>query len=428
MTRAIPMSPRFRLSALFSLLAAMLLVLTLAWHVPMMLWDHLDLVPIYAAWQSGALADSAFFAVHGGHMHTAAYAVLLATTALSHGQTWLDGVASWLLLLLHAGIIVLFIRETFADEAPRSIGVAALLVLLALHPGHLANLQWGWQVAVFLCLAGTSATLLALTRPGLTAWQQSLALVSATVACFSFATSIALLPTALVLIALRSDVSLRRRLLAALPWLIGAVAVAAQYRHLDMQATQPGIAAVAVYALNFLGAGIARFATDLAPWTAFSALIVAAIAFARGERQRTCLPWLGFALFASCASVLVALGRAAPFGGEHAFVTRYVSFSTLFWIGCIGIVASTRRERLPRALRLGFMVVTLFTVANAVHMAGKARQVSARTRAIAATIRSDWPSVDRALLGEVYFDQPDVARERLEALHSFGFAPFDETP
>ena len=93
MTRAIPMSPRFRLSALFSLLAAMLLVLTLAWHVPMMLWDHLDLVPIYAAWQSGALADSAFFAVHGGHMHTAAYAVLLATTALSHGQTWLDGVA-----------------------------------------------------------------------------------------------------------------------------------------------------------------------------------------------------------------------------------------------------------------------------------------------------------------------------------------------
>ena len=428
MPRDIPTPLRFPLSLLFALLAGLLLALTLAWHVPMMLWDHLDLVPIYASWQSGSLADSAFFAVHGGHMHTAAYAVLLATTALSQGRPWLDCVASWLLLLVHAGTIAFFIRETFGCVAGRRMGVAALLLLLALHPGHLANLQWGWQVAVFLCLAGTGATLLALTRPGLTAWHQSLALVAATVAYFSFATSIALLPTALVLIALRTDVPRRRRLLAALPWLFAAAVVALQYHGMGTQSARPGIAAVTAYALNFLGAGIARFATDLAPWVALGALVAAAIACSRGGPQRTRLPWLGLALFALCASILVALGRAAPFGSEHAFVTRYVSFSTLFWIGCSGLVASAWRERRPRALRIAFAVVALFTVANAVHMIGKARQVASRTRAIAETIRSDWPAVDRALLGEVYFDQADVAHERLEALRALGFAPFDGAP
>ena len=31
----------------FAALAALLLAATLAWHLPMMLWDHIDLVPMY---------------------------------------------------------------------------------------------------------------------------------------------------------------------------------------------------------------------------------------------------------------------------------------------------------------------------------------------------------------------------------------------
>lgn len=288
--RAILASPGMLPAALFVCLASLLLVLTLAWHVPMMLWDHLDLVPIYQSWQAGALAESAFLAVHGGHMHTAAYAVLLATTALSHGQPWLDCVASWLLLLVHAGVIALLFRETFPDGTRHAIGFAALLVLLALYPGHLANLQWGWQVAVFLCLAGASTTVYALTRPGLSGWHQSAALAAATIAYFSFATAIALLPTALALIALRRDLPRTRRVVAMLPWLLAAMAVALQYRRFGSDSTRPGFAAIVVYALNFLGAGIARFATDLAPWLALGAVAVAVVALARCRLQRACLP------------------------------------------------------------------------------------------------------------------------------------------
>jgi hypothetical protein len=421
-------SPTSLAAALFVFLAGMLLVLTLAWHVPMMLWDHLDLVPIYQSWLGGELAGSAFLALHGGHMHGVAYAVLLATTALSGGHPWLDCVASWLLLLVHAGIMARLLRETLGGDTRRDSRFAALLVLLALYPGHLANLQWGWQVAVFLCLTGVSTCIYALTRANFSWWHQLAALTAAGVAYFSFATAIALLPTALVLIALRRDVPRARRLVALMPWLLAMLAVALQYRGLGADAIHPGAATVAAYALNFLGACIARFAPDLAPWLALGGLVVGALSLARCRMQRACLPWLGIALFATCASVLVALGRAAPFGSEHAFVTRYVSFSTLFWLGCTGLVACAWRERLPGPLRLGFVVIALLAVANAWHMMGKAHQVGIRTQTIAQSIRSHWPAVDRNLLGEIYFDQPDLAWQRLAALHALGFAPFDAAP
>ena len=62
----------------------LLLAATLQWHLPLMLWDHIDLVPIYDAWRRGDLAASQFWRIHdGSHFHSAAYAVLLATTWLS---------------------------------------------------------------------------------------------------------------------------------------------------------------------------------------------------------------------------------------------------------------------------------------------------------------------------------------------------------
>ena len=86
----------------WSLPLALCLMLLATWcvHLPMMLWDHIDLVPMYEAWRSGALGSSAFWQVHdGSHLHVAAYAVLLATTWASGGQPWLDCLASVALLV-----------------------------------------------------------------------------------------------------------------------------------------------------------------------------------------------------------------------------------------------------------------------------------------------------------------------------------------
>ncbi len=191
--------PDFALAAL----ATGLLVMSLAWRVPMMLWDHLDLIPLLEAHQAGTLLASSAFDIYGGHLLLAPYLALLSSAELSGGQTWLDCLLSWSLLLTAA----LLVREFIGDSLPLRSGRDAMLsllpTLLLLYPGHLANLQWGWQVAVFLCLFGMIGAIHQLSRSTLDWRRNLLALAAAGLACLSFATAIAVLPVALLLLGLR---------------------------------------------------------------------------------------------------------------------------------------------------------------------------------------------------------------------------------
>lgn len=418
----------FASRAAFVSLAAVLLLLTLRWQIPMMLWDHLDLVPIYAAWNDGTLADSIFLHIHGGHIHTAAYAVLLVTTALSQGQPWLDGLASWLLLLGYAAIAMHLARDSFDVSTRRGFAFTLLIVLLALFPGHLANLQWGWQVAVFLCLFGTVATVHCLTRPQLSASVLLSAAAATALALASFATALALVPTAVLLVLLRTEWSLAKRCATSLPWLAGGVAIACTYPSAPAADAVADPLSLLRYVLNFLGGGIARFAAPLAPWLAFAGLVSGAAAAWSLRRRRDSLPWLGLFFFAIAAAVLTAFGRVAPFGTDHAFVTRYVSFSSMFWLGWTGLVgcATSKAPRIHAATKAFVWTLALFAAVNALHMIKKAGDVATKTESIARTIRDTYPQVDRSLLAEIYFDQPDVALERLKRLHEWRFPPFDE--
>ncbi|MCK9488861.1 MAG: hypothetical protein M0Q42_05595 [Xanthomonadales bacterium] len=423
-------------AVLFALLAAALLLMTLAWQIPMMLWDHLDLLPIYRGWLDGSLSGTGFWDIHGGHIHTSAYAVLLATTWLANGQVWLDGVVSWALLLVFAALVARFPGATDCaagqrlPRAQQGLFMAAI-VLMSLYPGHLANLQWGWQVAVFLCLAGVATVIWLLTRQPLH-WRINLvALAAALVAITSFATGIALAPTALLLILLRAGAPLRQRLLPALPWL--ALLAVAGWQALaitgraDIVPASP--MAVLVYALNMIGGGISRFATDAAPWLTLLALALMVPAWCRLRRLSQALPWLGLAVFAVLAALAIAGGRTATYGTDHAFVTRYASFASVFWLGWLGLMRLWCAQLAPqgrRAVMVAVTVVVVFASVNALHLISKASRLSARTEIVAATIRDQFPAVDPTLLAEIYFQQPEVALARLRMLQQLGFPPFDE--
>ena len=412
-------------TACVGILAAGLLALTLLWHIPMMLWDHLDLVPLYRAWQEGALSDSVFWDTHGGHMHSAAYAVLLLTTAVSGGQPWLDCAVSWVLLILYATIVLRLASAAVATGEMRRrwmLGVA----FLALFPGHLANLQWGWQVAIFLCLLGVAITIACLSATKFSWWHNAAALAAAVLAYLSFATSIALIPTAILLIALRRDWSPVQKIGFVAPWLVLGMLVLLNHASSVQAASAPQLLH---YTLNFLGAGVLRFATDLAPWLAFIGVVTGLHAFVVARRVQHSLCWLGFFLFAIISAGLTALGRVEPFGVDHAFVTRYVSFSSLFWLGWLGLMAiasriegdATNRWRMP----LGATVM-VFAAANALHMIKQAATVAEETRTIAAQVRKTWPQVDDVLLRSIYFEESALAGERLEVLRAWSFPPFDK--
>lgn len=420
---------------MYMFLALGLLVCALWWRVPMMLWDHLDLLPIYQSWQNGTLLGSEVLEVHdGSHMHTAAYAVLLITTALSGGQTWLDCLVSWGLLLVYAGIVMAMARRSISSEQTRP-WQWLLLAFLALYPGHLANLQWGWQVAVFLCLVGCAATIALLSGPKLSWPKNMMALAAAILAYFSFATGMALVPAAVILIALRRDLTIPGKVAMTIPWLLLGLLAIGQYAALP---GSPGLSsnstvlALCHYALNFIGAGALRFATDVAPWLALLGIATAGWAFFVLKPEQRSSPWLGFVLFGVFAALATALGRSGPFGAEHAFVQRYVSFSSVFWLGWLGMMmtvpdraisgqTSGKRRKWHSVL---MAVVAVFLLANALHLMKKAERVAVHARQTAATIAATYPNVDDAVLRDIYFDQAATARERLDMLKRYSFAPF----
>jgi len=408
-------------------MALLLLAATLAWHVPMMLWDHLDLVPIYEAWQRGAFLSSEAMSVHdGSHLHFPAYVLLLGTTWLSDGQPLLDCLLAWTLLAAYAWLILKAIQRALPLRPPRWLLPA--LVGFTLHPGHLANTQWGWQVAVFLCLAGSAAVVSLLSR-SLTGWRENvIALLAMLVATMSFSTGLAIVPVALALILLRPAMPLSHRLLLAAPWTLFAIAIAMRASS-DAQVTMPAPADFVVYVLNYIGGSVARFANGLAPWLATFAILTGCACAHASRADPKVRFWLGCMVFALGAAALTALGRVTAFGPEHAFVSRYVSFSSMFWIGWLGIVALALQTFPLRVRRLlqGFVVLVLLLAAfNALHMVKKAREVAKRSAQTAATIRSQYPAVDDAILREIYFGRSEQAKARLDVLHSQRFAPFDE--
>lgn len=408
------------------LLAASLFAATLAWPVPMMLWDHLDLVPVYEAWQQEALLGSGVADVHhGSHVHLTAYLLLLGTTWLSDGRTWVDCLLNWALLAVYAALMLRTMTRALPAAPPRWLLPA--LVGFVLYPGHLANLQWGWQVAVFVCLAGVAAVLAALARPA-PGWRANIvALAAAGLAATSFSTGLAVVPVAVVLIALDGRIDRGRRLALIVPWvaLAGAVVVMAADAEVGIPGVRPMEAAL--YVLNYLGGGIARFATDLAPWLALAALASAvACAWVTRRDPRTRF-WAALLCFAVGAAALTAAGRVSAFGPEHALVSRYVSFSSTFWVGWLGLVALAL-PKLPRPgrriLGLGVGLVLVFGALNALHMVKKARDVAERSERTALAIRAQYPEVDEAILQEIYFGRSEEARQRLEVLHRRQFAPF----
>jgi hypothetical protein len=411
----------------FAVFWALLLAGTLAWYLPLMLWDHIDLVPMLEAWHAGTLRDSGFWRVHdGSHFHVAAYAVLLATTTLSDGRPWLDALASFALLTVQA---LLLWRITRGDGSRSAAGAwALLLVYLALYPGHLVNLQWGWQVAVFISTLGAVAAIAGLTRAQLPMSINLLAVASAGIGVLGFSTTLAVFPVALWLVLSHSGVPRARRPWLALPWAVAGLALAASLA----MAREPGAAAIPApgawlgYVINYLGGGVSRFATAMAPAWAVIALATAAWTVVR-HWQPALRPWLALMAFGAGCAALTAAGRAGEFGAAHAFVTRYASFSSLFWFGWTGLMLVAWRDRPQpwrRIVRPLLLLLALFALANGLHLAKQAREVHARAASYAAHIRTHYPDVDPAILAAAYDWRAEQAHAHLGVLRRRGFAPF----
>lgn len=315
--------------------------------------DHWDLIPFYGAMQSGELAFRDVFALHGNHWHASGYVILLGLskwTGMSHG---LESAASVAFACLGFIALVRILWRSMAllnvpSAAAWVIGVSAFF-LFSLDQS--ANWLWGWQVAVFINLAGALWVIERLTAGPTTIGKTFIAAVACAVSVYAFGTGWVLIPIGFTLLFVQRSHSPGQRRAALAIWaaLTGLLLchfwlalndVAAAYttssipNFLDL-GTWIGLLH---YTLNFVASPIIRFARD-------SALIAMVIGFGvllwslrtirvtrKWQNEQAVSPFLALAAFSLGSGLLTAIGRWEAFGVQHAFVSRYISFGSFFWI------------------------------------------------------------------------------------------------
>jgi hypothetical protein len=340
-----------------------------------------------------------------------------------------------LLLCLYAFVLCVICKNTLRLDDGKTRTAAVLVVFLALYPGHLANLQWGWQVAVFLCLFGSVLAIYRLSGKELGASANLIALLGAALAFLSFGTALVLVPIALLAIAARRELSIVKRIGFAVPWLVcgltasyatrSAVGLLTQYKNASMGNLAAQLWLVVHYTLNYLGSAIARFSMVSAPWLALLAILYGLAAIYVLRDRRAAWPWIGLLLYGALSALLTALGRADE-GEAQAFAGRYVSFSSVFWVGWVGLVTIALQTTEKKPLTwLPVWLVGACALINAVSIAKEAEQVGEGARAQAATLCATYPNIDRTMLEGMHYAGADAARERLRVVHALGFPPFD---
>ena len=362
---------------------AVVLVFCLLFHYQAPYHDHWDLIPFYGAMRSGELAFGDLFALHGNHWHASGYIILLGLshwTGMAHGP---ESVASVIFAGLGFVALVRILSRSMTllsvpNAAAWVFGISAFF-LFSLDQS--ANWLWGWQVAVFINLAGALWTIERLTAGPVTIGNTLIAAIACTFAVYAFGTGWVLIPIGFALLIFQRAHRSRQGLAALAIWsaLTGLLfwhfslalnGTAAAYTTSSM----PNVLDVGTwlglvhYALNFVASPIVRFARD-------SSLVAMLIGFAVlgwsiwtlrvaqiEPSGQAIAPFLALVAFSLGSGLLTAIGRWETFGVQHAFVSRYISFGSFFWIAVFALAIFAIAKTSHKSHKRTFAVLGLLFV------------------------------------------------------------------
>ncbi|MCR9268567.1 MAG: hypothetical protein NXH72_01130 [Hyphomonadaceae bacterium] len=392
----------------------------LRFHYQAPFHDHWDIVPLYAAWQNKELAFRDLFALHGNHWHASGYLVQLALSPWTKMAHWAEVLASVSIAGLGFVALARLIdragkRLDLSQATAWAMGLAAFLFFSL---DQAANWLWGWQVAVFISLAGALWTIERLTHEVPSVRNTLLAASAAALAIYAFGTSWVLLPIGFVLLFAQGAgrsltgwacLGLWSILSMLLFWHFSLAmnAPAAAYSAAGMPAldrveTWLGLAH---YTINFTASPVVRFARDSAELGAALGLGLSIWAVwtlrksSRPEVWRAILPFLALAAYSFGAGLLTAFGRWAVFGVNQAFVSRYISFGTLFWIAVFVLAVFAIAKTQPRTPRAAYAMLGLFVLlklGNIPSVVQKSVAISNDVSEAAHALRVSYPETDPA--------------------------------
>jgi hypothetical protein len=309
-------------------------------------WDAWELAPAVADMVEGRFDPRTLWAPHNGHRPVVPRLLMLGLARVSAWDVRWEQAANLVVALGQLALVAALLQRTVAPAAPRAVPwlvAAASALIFTLEAWQ--NWSWGWQLQIFLNAAAACATALALAA-WRGRWRQTVLVQAlATTAALSFANGVAL-PLLVPLALLVAPVTLpyRTRFAHVAVAAVAGTALAAAYlvgfepppRHAQMDPELETPLNTARYALAYLGSPFAS--TDAAAGVigagGLAAVITVTLRLWRyaPEQRGALLPWALLGTYGVASALVTALGRVG-FGVAQALDSRYVTISSLFWLG-----------------------------------------------------------------------------------------------
>ena len=418
-------------AAIFFLITSAVSLLFYA-RVPVM--DHWDIVPFYQSYVEGKLTLREVFALHGLHWHASGYIVMLALASVTRMAHFAEVLAMLFLSLLAFVAFAQIINRTAVaigntKYVAFACGVGALF-FFSLDQAD--NYFWGWQVALFVTIAGALWCINLLSRNDLSHQQLFLAIFCAAVAIYGFAIGWVLLPIGFVLLLVHGGWQTARAKLHLMSWMVFAVlmllhlSIAVQDAGLANGGTGSSTSGISlwqsmIFLFNFSVAPMVKFSEGLALPVLFATGWYVIRAFFVGQknigiRLKNSSGLIAIAMFSLGAGALTALGRATAFGAEQGFVARYISFGGLLWAAMLGFVLLSLSNfgSRERQIGLGLVVVLLgLKLGNIAHVANNSIEHAVIYNAVAETITQTYPDVSKEAIEVVAAPHQEVSDRML---------------
>jgi len=432
-------------------LFAVTLVFSLAYYYRAPFHDHWDIVSYFDRLRDGTLSFSDLFGLHGNHWHASGYLVQLGLGEITAMGHWAESLTSVLVaglgFLALARILDRSLEQFGAQRMMVWVFAAAAFFLFSLDQA--ANWLWGWQVAVFINVTGALWTIERLTCGPPTLRNTSLAVLAAAASIYAFGTGWALIPIGFGLLLVQGALQTRQGIASLALW---SVFTALLLWHFSLALTDssaaytvdstpdftdPGaVLGMLHYAINFVASPVIRFARDSSVPAFFigAGLIAWSLWTLRGVARDNLLknvsPFLALAAYSMGAGLLTAIGRWEGFGVKHAFVSRYISFGTLFWIAvfALALIAIARSQGASRKIALGAIgLLFVLKIGNIPSVVQKTVGLSNEIKAAAVVLAEDYPDAEPEDYSVLHQPLQEVD-SRLDVLYEHRVSLFADVP
>ncbi len=333
-------------------------------------WDEWEWVPLIHAAHLHTLTFADVWQPHNEHRIFFPNLIMLTLDGLGGWDVVREQVVSVAMLAATQVVVWLLIRRTVTPrlQGLTFLAVTALLFGLAQYE----NLEWGFQMAWFLCDLGMVVAVWALALPDRGVREVTIAIGAATIASLSSSQGLASWIAGTVVIVLVP----RRSMRTLLVWIFAAIAVAVLARYGihalgdSTSGTRASAPHLAQYLLAYLGAPLAgsfgtAFATAAGTVLVVWLLALATMAWRAPHSLRILLaPWLAVSAYVLACAALTTLGRGG-FDPSQALSSRYTSIGSLAWlsvvVATVVCMPGTLRRTAPLVVPIVFVLYFSFT-------------------------------------------------------------------